>query len=358
VVAQLGRDVPDEFPAASDRHQADTARQRPRVARTLLARPEGGAILGTVLLWALFAALGGDNGFLSVPATAGILEVAAQIGIVGTSVSLLMIAGHFDLSVGSMVGATGMILALALSEFGLSVWVAVALALTIGVAVGLLNGLLVVKTGLPSFVVTLASFFVLRGATIVLARDLTGLTVVGGLDKITADDPVASLFNFRAGEFRVSILWWVGLVAVSAYVLHRSRLGNWIYTTGDAPAAARMVGVPTNRVVVTMFMYTAFCAALLACLQVLTFHSADALRGQQKEFEAITTAVIGGTLLKGGYGTALGPVFGAISLAVVQLGIFYAGIDTDWYKIVLGLLLLAAVAFNDNIRRLALRSTR
>lgn len=356
----MGRDTADQLPGDDARDQFDAAvpRRRRRAARALLARPEGGAILGTVLLWAVFAVLGGDNGFLSVAATAGILEVAAQIGIVGTSVSLLMIAGHFDLSVGSMIGATGMVLALALSEFALPVWLAVTLALAIGVAVGLLNGLVVIKTGLPSFVVTLASFFVLRGATIVLARDLTGLTVVGGLDKITEGDPVATLFNFRAGDFRISILWWVGLVALSAYVLHRSRLGNWIYTTGDSPTAARMVGVPTNRVVVTLFMYTAFCAALLACLQVLTFNSADALRGQQKEFEAITTAVIGGTLLRGGYGTALGPVFGAISLAVVQLGIFYAGIDTDWYKIVLGLLLLAAVAFNDNIRRLALRSAR
>lgn len=315
-------------------------------------------MLGAVLLWLVFAALGRDNGFTSVAATAGILEVAAQIGIVGTSVSLLMIAGHFDLSVGSMIGATGMVLALAISEFTLPVWLAVVIALALGVAVGFVNGLIVVKTGLPSFVVTLASYFVLRGATIVLARDMTGLTVVGGLNKLTDGDPVAALFNFRAGDFRISILWWAVLVAISGYVLHRSRLGNWIYTTGDAPTAARMVGVPTNRVVVTLFMYTAFCAALLACLQVLTFNSADALRGQQKEFEAITTAVIGGTLLRGGYGTALGPVFGALSLAIVQLGIFYAGIDTDWYKIVLGALLLAAVAFNDNVRRLVLRTAR
>ena len=326
--------------------------------RRVMVRPEAGAIVGTILLWLIFASLGADNGFITVAGTAGMLEVAAQVGIVGTAVALLMIAGQFDLSVGSTVGATGMVLALALSELHLDVWVAVALALVLGIIIGVVNGVLVVKTGLPSFIVTLASFFVLRGATIALTRLFTGLTVVGGLDEFTAGDPVAQLFTARFGDFRIAIAWWLVLVLVSGIVLHRSRLGNWIYATGGSATSARMVGVPTGRVLVTLFMFTGFCAALLACLQVLAFNGADALRGQQKEFEAITAAVIGGTLLTGGYGTALGPVFGALTLAIVQLGIFFAGIDTDWYKVVVGALLLLAVGFNESVRRLALRVRR
>jgi simple sugar transport system permease protein len=326
--------------------------------RPVLARPEAGAILGAALLWLIFASLGADNGFTTVAGTAGILEVAAQVGIVGTAVALLMIAGQFDLSVGSTVGATGMVLALALSEWQLPVWAAVLLALVLGLLIGLVNGVLVVKTGLPSFIVTLASFFVLRGATIALTRALTGLTVVGGLDDYTAGDPVATLFTARFGDFRVSIAWWLALVLVSAVVLHRTRLGNWIYATGGSSAAARMMGVPTGRVLVTLFMFTGLCAALLAVLQVLSFNGADALRGQQKEFEAITAAVIGGTLLTGGYGTAIGPVFGALTLAIVQLGIFFAGFDTDWYRVIVGSLLLLAVGFNESVRRFVLRVRR
>ena len=323
-----------------------------------MVRPEAGAILGAVLLWAIFAFLGADNGFTSVAGTAGILEVAAQVGIVGTSVALLMIAGQFDLSVGSTVGATGMVLALGLSELHMQVWAAVMLALLLGLLIGLINGVLVIKTGLPSFIVTLASYFVLRGATIAVTRALTGLTVVGGLEEFTQGDPVALLFTARLGDFRVAIVWWLALAAISAFVLHRTRLGNWIYATGGSATRARMVGVPTGRVLVSLFMFTGFCAALLAVLQVLAFNGADALRGQQKEFEAITAAVIGGTLLAGGYGTAIGPVFGALTLAIVQLGIFFAGIDTDWYKVMVGSLLLLAVGFNESVRRLAMRVRR
>jgi simple sugar transport system permease protein len=331
---------------------------RSNVMRRVMVRPEAGAILGALLLWLIFAYLGGSSGFLTIAGTAGILEVAAQVGIVGTSVALLMMAGQYDLSVGSTVGATGMVLALGLSEFHLPVWVAVLLALTLGLGIGLVNGLLVVKTRLPSFIVTLGSYYVLRGATIAVARAVTGLTVVGGLDEYTSHDPFALLFTARFGDFRVAIVWWLLLAAASAYVLHRTRLGNWIFATGGSESAARMVGVPTNRVLISLFMFTAFSASLLAVLQVLAFNGADALRGQQKEFEAITAAVIGGTLLTGGYGTAIGPIFGALTLAIVNLGIFFAGIDTDWYKVVVGCLLLLAVGFNETIRRLAMRVRR
>lgn len=324
--------------------------------RVFLNRPEFGSIVGAILVWLIFAFLAGSNGFLSWRAAAGYLEIASQIGIIGSMVALLMIAGEFDLSVGSMVGATGIILGLSLDVWGLPIWLAVVVAFAFALAIGALNGYLVVRTGLPSFLVTLGSLFILRGASIGTTRLITGRTVVGGLDQYTVGDPIselftATLFTIDGGEFPVSILWWLGVSLVATFVLLRTRFGNWIFGVGGSRNAARNVGVPVARVKVVLFMCTASAAALLATIQVLGVGSADVLRGQGKEFEAIITAVIGGTLLTGGYGSALGTMFGAFTLGVTQLGIIFAGINTDWYQVVLGGMLLSAVLVNDYIRR-------
>ncbi len=324
--------------------------------RVFLNRPEFGSIVGAILVWLIFAFLAGSNGFLSWRGAAGYLEIASQIGIIGSMVALLMIAGEFDLSVGSMVGATGIILGLSLDVWGLPIWLAVVVAFAFALAVGALNGYLVVRTGLPSFLVTLGSLFILRGASIGATRLITGRTVVGSLDQYTAGDPIselftATLFTIDGGEFRASILWWLGVSLVATFVLLRTRFGNWIFGVGGSRNAARNVGVPVAWVKVILFMCTAGAAALLATIQVLGVGSADVLRGQGKEFEAIITAVIGGTLLTGGYGSALGTMFGAFTLGVTQLGIIFAGINTDWYQVVLGGMLLSAVLVNDYIRR-------
>src|SRR6187431_768949 len=153
--------------------------RRVGIARIVLGRPELGAVMGAILVWILFAILAGDNGFLSVQGTATYLEVAAQVGIIGSAVALLMIAGEFDLSVGSMVGAAGMIVAIGIGEFGWPVWLAVLAAFAFALLVGFLNGYMVVKTRLPSFIVTLGTLFILRGATIGMTRTITGRTQVG-----------------------------------------------------------------------------------------------------------------------------------------------------------------------------------
>ena len=147
----------------------------------------------------------------------------------------------------------------------------------------------------------------------------------------------------------------VGIALLATFVLQRTRFGNWIYGAGGSAVAARNVGVPVARVKIILFMATAASAALLAVIQVLTFGSGDVLRGDGKEFEAIITAVIGGTLLTGGYGSAIGAVFGALTLGMTRQGLFFAGISADWYLAFLGLLLLAAVLVNNWVRARALR---
>jgi simple sugar transport system permease protein len=338
---------------AEAKRRADERVREIGLVRVLLNRTELGAVTGAILVWILFAFLAGDRGFLSVRGTATYLEVAAQVGIVGSAVALLMIAGEFDLSVGSMVGAAGMIVALGIAEFGWPVWLAVLAAFAFALVVGFVNGYLVVRTGLPSFIVTLGTLFILRGVTIGVTRAFTGRTQVGGLHAATANDPLAPIFTAQLGDFDVAILWWIGLAVVATYILMRTSFGNWIFGVGGSAVAARNVGVPVARVKIVLFMATAASAALLAVIQVLGVGSGDVLRGEGKEFEAIITAVIGGTLLTGGYGSAIGTVFGALTLGITKQGIFFAGIAGDWYFAFLGLLLLGAVLVNNWIRRRA-----
>ncbi|MEP7082479.1 MAG: ABC transporter permease [Chloroflexota bacterium] len=338
--------------------QARPADERVRslgLTRVLLARPELGAIAGTILVWLLFAILAGDRGFLSVRGTATYLEVAAQVGIIGSAVALLMIAGEFDLSVGSMIGAASMIIAIGIAELGWPVWFAVLAAFAFALVVGFINGYIVVRTRLPSFIVTLGMLFILRGLTIGATRTMTGRTQVPGVHQATEGDPFAAIFTTQFGEFDVVIAWWIGIALLATFVLMRTQFGNWIFGVGGNAIAARNVGVPVNRVKILLFMATSASAALLAVIQVLTFGSGDVLRGEQKEFEAIITAVIGGTLLTGGYGSAIGAVFGALTLGITRQGLFFAGISSDWYQAFLGLLLLTAVLINNWVRSRASR---
>lgn len=330
-----------------------TGDERVRQVSTLrrwLTRPELAAVAGSILVFVFFAIVAGNSGFLSSGGTSSYLEVAAQLGIVAVPVSLLMIAGEFDLSVGSMVGATGMIIAVGKSQYNLPLWIAVLLALAFAVIVGLFNGYIVVRTGLPSFIVTLGMLFTLRGLTIGFTRLITGRTQVGGLDQATSGSPLQPIFAGSIGGFQVSILWWLGLAVLGTWVLQRTTFGNWVFGSGGDAIAARNVGVPVNRVKITLFVCTACSAVLLATIQVLAAGSADVLRGQLLELQAIAASVIGGALLTGGYGSVVGAVFGALIFGMVSQGIFFTGISTDWFQVFVGVMLLVAVLFNNFIR--------
>jgi simple sugar transport system permease protein len=252
-----------------------------------------------------------------------------------------------------VIGAAGMVVAIGIGVMGLPVWLAVILAFAFALVVGFINGYLVVKTRLPSFIVTLAMLFMLRGLTIGITRAITGRTQVGGLAATTEGDPIATIFTANIGPFSISIVWWIGLALLATFILLRTSFGNWIFGVGGSAVAARNVGVPVERVKIVLFMATAASAALLAVIQVLDVGSGDVLRGGSKEFEAIITAVIGGTLLTGGYGSAIGAIFGALTLGMTGQGIVFAGIPGDWYQAFLGVLLLAAVIVNNYIRQRA-----
>jgi len=331
---------------------------RTSVLRWLLVRPEMGAIAGSIAVWIFFAIVA-SQGFLSLGGTATYLSVAAELGILSIAVALLMIGGEFDLSIGSMVGATGMIIAILSSPelFGWNIWASIAIAVVFALGAGFLNGYLVLRTGLPSFIVTLASMFILRGLTIGLTRLITGRTQIGGLSAAPGYDLAhtifASSFVIGGASFPISIVWWLVIAALATWVLLRTPFGNWIFGVGGDVQAARNVGVPVGRVKILLFMLTALAACLLAAIQAVAFTGSDVLRGQGNEFLTIIIVVVGGTLLTGGYGSAIGSVFGALIFGMVRQGIVFAGVDADWYNVFLGAMLLIAVLLNRYVRRFA-----
>jgi simple sugar transport system permease protein len=250
-------------------------------------------------------------------------------------------------------------------EYGWNIWAAIAASLLLALAVGALNGIFVVRTKLPSFIITLGSLFVIRGMTIGVTRQITGRTQVGGLKSTLDYNSAASVFASALkitdpaskrgvpAAFPVSIFWWLLIAAIATYVLLRTRPGNWIFGIGGDPNAARNVGVPVDRMKIVLFMATAAAAWLVATIQVLSAGGADTLRGQYREFYAIIAVVIGGTLLTGGYGSAIGAVFGALTVGIVQQGIVFTGIDSDWFQVFLGAMLIVAVLVNNFIRKRA-----
>lgn len=327
--------------------------------RRFLTRPELGALGGAVLVWTFFAVLA-PRGFLSLRGTASYLEVSSHLGLMAVAVALLMIGGEFDLSIGSLLGLSGAITAIAATQFGIPLYVSALLALAVALLVGFVNGWMVIRTRLPSFIITLGSLFIIRGLTIGITRAITGRTQIGGLDDAPGYNVLFSLFGrditVAGVGFPISILWWLVFAALATWILLRTEIGNWIFGVGGAEEAARNVGVPVARLKIGLFMTTAFAAWLVATIQVAVVKSADTLRGEQQEFIAIIAAVIGGNLLTGGYGSAVGAVLGALIFGIVRQGIVFAGVDADWFNVFLGAMLIVAVLVNSAIRTTAERA--
>lgn len=340
---------------------ASTRTTRANPLRRLLVRPETGAVAGSVAVWIFFAIVAGRYGFVSSLGASSYLSVSAELAIQAVPVALLMIGGEFDLSVGSTVGATGMLIAILTTQYGWSVWAAIVAALVFAALIGVVNGYLVLRTGLPSFIVTLGTSYILLGATTGLTSLLTGLTVVNGVDKVPGFSAAHAIFATALGGgqlYPIEILWALLLVVLATWLLLGTSFGNWIFGVGGDTNAARNIGVPVRRVKILLFVGTAMGSCLLAIIQVMTFSNADVLRGQGNEFFAIVSAVIGGVLLTGGYGSAIGAMFGALAFGIVEEGIVFAGVDANWYKAVVGLILLLAVLLNSYVRKLALEARR
>ena len=390
----------------TDRSESDRLQQENWFQRTV-RRPEIGAFI-VMMIIIVALAMASDGKSFNALGLKNNVAIIAQLGIIATGAALLMIAGEFDLSIGPMIAFAGMSIAVMLKwglPFGLgeaTPFLAFLITLVMTLAFGWLIGTIVVKSGLSSFIVTLAFWFFLRGLTEVCFRLINQNTNVSGLPdfkkeswfaeqmggevfswffdawywigtkasaglEFTSDMTKSEKIDFinylsflninRKMEqwvtgFDARLLWFIIIAGAAWYVLARTQLGSWIYATGDNKESARANGVPVNRVKVGLFMFSAFCATIFATCQVLDTNSSDAAKGMFKELEAIAIAVVGGILMTGGFGTIIGVVFGAVTFGLVANAVFFIPwIDGAWFRVFVGTVLLLAVFANERIRK-------
>jgi simple sugar transport system permease protein len=348
-------------PAAQPLEMADTTAAhderliRLGVVTRLLNRPDVGALAGAVAVFALFAYFATKNGnkWLSWGDAVQWTDTSAQYGIVAVPVALLMIGGEFDLSAGVMIGSTGLLLGYLATYQHLDIWAAIPVVLLFGAAVGFVNGFTVVKTKLPSFIVTLGTFFILQGLNAALTIKLTGATAIENLDSASGFNSAYRWFSstfWSPHDFKVKVIWWIGFTAVGAWVLARTRFGNWIFAVGGDRTAARSLGVPVAFTKIVLFVTTSVVASLLGIIEALELRSTQAAEGIGREFYFIISAVVGGCLLTGGYGSVIGASLGAAILGMGSVGIIFAAWDSNYTYTFLGGILMLAVLLNTAIR--------
>ena len=321
----------------------------------ILARPEIGALVAAIVIGIFFLVVAPP--FRSAESLATVLYQSATIGIVAVAVGMLMIGGEFDLSAGVLVTTSGLFNAMFSYEYNLNLWVGAVLSLIAALALGFLNGFLVMKTGIASFLITLGTFFVLQGANLGLTKIITGSVSTPNINQMNGYDQLQKIFasSFHVGSVKVSIIvvWWFLFVGIASWVLLRTKIGNWIYAVGGNQASARAVGVPVTRVKIGLFMTVSFLAWFMGMHTLYNFNTIQAGNGVGNEFLYIIAAVVGGTLLTGGYGNAIGVAIGSFIFGMTSLCIVYAGWDPNWFRAFLGVMLLLAVLVNLYVKRLS-----
>ncbi|HYO17888.1 MAG TPA: ABC transporter permease [Dermatophilaceae bacterium] len=337
-------------PATADERLATT----PWAAR-MMRRPEVGAAVAALIIFAFFSIT--TDAFLTAGGASTWLESSAQFGIMAVAVALLMIGGEFDLSAGAMVGTTGLVVGVLATRLDVNIWVAVLTSLVVAALVGMLNGWLVVRTRLPSFIVTLGTFFVLQGINLAGTKLVTGQVSVQGFSNVAGFYDARWVFGsstqFGGFTLQISVIWWLLFTAMATWFLLRTRPGNWIFAVGGDENSARQVGVPVMRTKIGLFMTTALAAWLVGMLQLFKTSTVQASTGVGQEFIYIICAVVGGCLLTGGYGSAIGAALGALIYGMTLQGIVFAQWDNNWLKAFLGVMLLGAVLVNNWIRQQA-----
>ncbi|WP_353712498.1 ABC transporter permease [Arthrobacter sp. K5] len=321
----------------------------------LLGRPEVGALVGAIVLFVFFASV--SQTFIQPNAFATVLYGSSTIGIMAVGVSLLMIGGEFDLSTGVAVISSALTASLFSWYFSTNVWVGVGLALVVSLGIGFINGWILIKTKLPSFIVTLATFLMLTGLNLGLTRLIGGSVSspsISNMDGFSSAQAIfASSVTLGGVEVKITVFIWIALVAVASWVLLRTRVGNWIFAAGGDANAARAVGVPVTRTKIGLFMAVGFCGWILGMHNLFAFDAVQSGEGVGNEFLYIIAAVIGGCLLTGGYGSAVGGAIGAFIFGMANKGIVYAQWNPDWFKFFLGLMLLLATIVNLIVKRRA-----
>ncbi|MGS2591260.1 ABC transporter permease [Streptomyces hebeiensis] len=323
--------------------------------RRLLGRPELGAVVGAVAVF-LFFSFAADS-FLRPSSIGTVLYAASILGIMAVPVALLMIGGEFDLSAGVMVTSSALISSMFSFQMTANVWVGVLVSLLATLGLGAFNGIMLTRTRLPSFIITLGTFLMLTGLNLGLTKLISGTVstkTIGDMEGFPAARKLfASSLTIGGVDLKVTILWWAALVALASWILLRTRYGNWIFAVGGNADAARAVGVPVRGTKIGLYMGVALCAWVAGQHLLFSFDVVQSGEGVGNELKYIVAAVIGGCLITGGYGSAVGSAVGAFIFGMTDKGIVYAEWNPDWFQFFLGAMLLLATLLNAWVRKRA-----
>jgi simple sugar transport system permease protein len=357
-------------PTASPEPERDERVGRHARLGAILRRPEVGALVAALMIFFYFSFT--TTAFAQPSGASTWIFTSSAFAIMAVAVGLLMIGGEFDLSAGAMTGTTGLITGIMMTHYEINVWVSIVTSLVVALAIGFLNGLLVMKTGLPSFIVTLGTYFVLRGLNLAVVKQIINQVSVTDFQSANGFEagnklfgsyvrwdlgwlPWVSLPNTKNLTIYAATWWAIVFVIVATWVLQRTRAGNWIFAVGGAQQSSRQAGVPVFRTKIGLFMTTAFAGWIVGMLALFKSTTAQSTTGIGQEFVYIICAVVGGCLLTGGYGSAIGAALGALIYGMVGQGIVYAGWDSDWLYTFLGVMLLGAVMVNNWVKTRAER---
>ena len=332
----------------------ERVKEQKRIQRLLL-RPEMGSLVGAIAIFIFFCIVAAP--FRTPEALATVLYSSSTIGIMACAGALLMIGGEFDLSAGVAVTTSSLAASMIAYNLHLNLWVGAILALVVSLAVGFFNGYLVMKTKIPSFLITLSSFLMLTGINLAVPKLVSGQVATPSVSDMAGFDSAkkvfASSFSVFGVSVKITVVWWLLFTAIATFVLFKTKIGNWIFAVGGNQDSARAIGVPVTAVKIGLFMTVGFAAWFVGMHLLFSFNTVQSGQGVGNEFLYIIAAVIGGCLLTGGYGTAIGAAIGAFIFGMTNQGIVYAGWNPDWFKFFLGAMLLFAVIANNAFRNYA-----
>ena len=325
------------------------------IETVLARRSELVVIISVVVLFIVFSTTVGEN-FLTNLAISNIVTFSTILGIIVLGVAVLMISGEFDLSVGSMFAVVGFTFGVLIVE-GLDPWLAAGISVAVGALLGFFNGVFVVGSGNPSFIITLGLLLGYRG----VARAVGGGSVVSIRYEEGTSPVIFDIFNSAitplnmlselAGNWRTSILWFILFMLIFILIIHRSKFGNWLYATGGNPDAAQAQGVPVKRVKMMAFIIVGIMVAVAAIINFSERRSIDPLAGTLWELFAVAACVMGGLRLKGGFGTILGAVLGIVMISMLRQGLVIVGVSVEFYQAVFGFALISIAALNQYLGR-------
>jgi len=290
-------------------------------------------LLAVMLIFYLLSPL-----FLSLDNIQTILVIVPELGIMVAGVTVLMISGEFDLSVGSIFALSPIVM-VKLINSGWNLWPATILALALCCGAGLLNGVVTIELGIPSFITTLGTMMIWRGVVLLITKGWPPFFPEEAI-------PLAQIIVGEVGFVRLSIIWFGVIILFFWILLERSRFGNWIFATGGNPGTARALGINTKGVKCVNFMMSSFLAGFSGLIQACRLQAVIPSAGSGVELQAIAASVIGGTFLTGGIGSVVGSSIGCFLIRIIDNGLVMARAPGYWFRVFIGMILIIAVVLN------------